>query len=159
MARLLILIALCVLPALVSARPARSSYLTVKGRVYCDTCLAGFETSATTYIAGAQVRVQCRERESGRMTYSTDGVTDQSGTYLIPASDNHDNEICETVLVSSPQKDCATVMPDRERARVFLSRNNGIVSDFRYANNLGFQKNTPLAGCTQVLQQYHEFDN
>ncbi|KAL6010970.1 hypothetical protein ACLOJK_001413 [Asimina triloba] len=159
MARLLVVFALCVLPALVCARPAKPSYLTVKGRVYCDTCLAGFETPATTYIHGAKVSVECRERESGKPTFTTEGVTDHTGTYMIPVTDDHDDEICETVLKSSPQADCATVAPDRERARVFLCSNNGIVSHTRFANNLGFQKNTPLAGCAQVLKQYQEFDN
>lgn len=52
MARVLILLALCVLPALVTAaRPARNPYL-VHGRVYCDPCRAGFETSASSYIEG-----------------------------------------------------------------------------------------------------------
>ena len=52
MARMLLLLALCVLPALVrAARPARNPFV-VQGSVYCDTCLAGFETSKTTNIAG-----------------------------------------------------------------------------------------------------------
>ena len=52
MARFVILFALCVLPALVAAtRPVRTPFV-VRGKVYCDTCLAGFETSATTYIPG-----------------------------------------------------------------------------------------------------------
>jgi hypothetical protein len=52
MARVLLLLALCVLPALVrAARPARNPFV-VQGSVYCDTCLAGFETSKTTNIAG-----------------------------------------------------------------------------------------------------------
>lgn len=50
-ARVFVLMALCVLPALVSARPMRSNFI-VQGRVYCDTCRAGFETSASTYIHG-----------------------------------------------------------------------------------------------------------
>jgi len=52
MARVFMLLALCVLPALVSAaRPGRNPF-SVQGLVYCDTCLAGFETPKTTYIAG-----------------------------------------------------------------------------------------------------------
>lgn len=50
--RAVLLLAMCVLPAMVVAiRPAKSPF-SVKGRVYCDRCRAGFETSATTYIAG-----------------------------------------------------------------------------------------------------------
>jgi hypothetical protein len=32
-------------------RPRRAGFV-VRGRVWCDTCLAGFETPASTYIAG-----------------------------------------------------------------------------------------------------------
>lgn len=51
MGKILILMALCILPALVSARPLRSNFI-VQGRVYCDTCRAGFETTASTYMHG-----------------------------------------------------------------------------------------------------------
>lgn len=54
MARLpALLAALCLLPAIAAAaaRPTRTP-LTVTGKVYCDTCQAGFETPASTYIAG-----------------------------------------------------------------------------------------------------------
>lgn len=47
----LMLFALCLIPALASARIIGSPYI-VKGCVYCDTCRAGFETSATKYLAG-----------------------------------------------------------------------------------------------------------
>ncbi|XP_077213736.1 pollen-specific protein C13-like [Tasmannia lanceolata] len=156
MARFFILMALCVLPALVSARPTRPNFI-VQGKVYCDTCQAGFETSATTYIKGAKVRVECRNRETGLPTYSIEGLTDKNGCYKIPVADDHENEICESVLVSSPQSECATIVAGRERSRVVLTHNNGVISDTRYANNLGFQKDAPLAGCAKLLKQY-EYD-
>lgn len=48
MARLVLFFALCVLPALTSA----ANPFLVRGRVYCDTCRAGFETEATPGIPG-----------------------------------------------------------------------------------------------------------
>ncbi|KAJ8619174.1 hypothetical protein MRB53_015360 [Persea americana] len=158
MAKFLMLMALWVLPALVSARPARTN-LIVQGRVYCDTCRAGFETSASTYMHGARVRLECRERASGQMTYSVEGVTDRTGTYKIPVADDHENDICETVLVSSPQMECSTAVQGRDRARVVLTRNNGIASNNRYANNLGFEKDAPMIGCAKVMKQYQEYDD
>ncbi|GLT64299.1 hypothetical protein SLA2020_368030 [Shorea laevis] len=113
MARRVLLFVLCVLlPALMvsASRPARSPFV-VKGRVYCDTCRAGFETSATTFIAGAR-----------------------------------------------PQHDCATVSPGRERTRVILTRYNGIASDNRFANAMGFMKDKALSGCAEILKQYQESD-
>lgn len=55
MAKLALLFALFVLPAIaVAARPTRHP-LVVRGKVYCDPCRAGFETSASTFIAGNAV--------------------------------------------------------------------------------------------------------
>ncbi|KAK4802020.1 hypothetical protein SAY86_000223 [Trapa natans] len=52
MAKLALLCALFVLPTIaVAARPTRHPLL-VTGKVYCDPCRAGFETSASTFIAG-----------------------------------------------------------------------------------------------------------
>lgn len=47
-----ILFLLCVLPVLAMAgRPEKKPYC-VRGKVYCDTCRAGFETPASTYLEG-----------------------------------------------------------------------------------------------------------
>ncbi|KAL0311628.1 UNVERIFIED_CONTAM: hypothetical protein Scaly_2922400 [Sesamum calycinum] len=47
---LLVLFAVCVLPAIVSAHFVRDPFH-VTGCVYCDTCRCGYETDATTYMA------------------------------------------------------------------------------------------------------------
>lgn len=59
--KFLVLFAICVLPAFVSAtaRPVKTP-LTVCGKVYCDTCRAGFETTATTFIAGNRFNTYIR---------------------------------------------------------------------------------------------------
>ncbi|KAF6149176.1 hypothetical protein GIB67_026032 [Kingdonia uniflora] len=152
--KMMMLVALCVLPALVSAtRPMRNPFV-VCGRVYCDTCLAGFETPATTYIQGAKIRVECKIRDTLKLVYSVEGVTDHTGSYEVSVADDHGDQICESVLVSSPQSDCSTIMIGRERAAVFLTTDNGIVANTRFANNLGFKKNKAISGCTQIMQQY-----
>ncbi|KAF8404556.1 hypothetical protein HHK36_009443 [Tetracentron sinense] len=156
MGRLLILFTLCVLPALVTAtRPARNPFI-VQGSVYCDTCRAGFETSATTCIPDAKVRLECKDRDSLQLLYSIEGVTDSTGKYKILVADDHEDQLCDAVLVSSPQGDCATVDPGRDRAAVILTRYNGIISDNRFANSMGFLKDQPLSECTQLLKQYQE---
>jgi hypothetical protein len=43
---------LCALPAHVSAARDLKKGFIVQGRVFCDTCRVGFETPASTYIAG-----------------------------------------------------------------------------------------------------------
>ncbi|CAL9073319.1 unnamed protein product [Musa textilis] len=151
----------CVLPSLtVAARnvAAGKQGFVVQGRVFCDTCGAGFETPVSTYTAGAKVRIECRSKATGAKTCKVEGTTDHTGTYNILVADEHEHEICESVLVSSPESRCKTPLQGRERARVFLSRNNGIASDTRYANSLGFQKDTPMSVCAELLKTYEQYE-
>ncbi|KAK6923738.1 hypothetical protein RJ641_009938, partial [Dillenia turbinata] len=157
MARLLILALFVLLPALASARHISRPFV-VQGGVYCDTCRCGFETPASTKIAGAQVRIECKNRDTLELKYQVDGKTDSSGKFSILVEDDHGEEICEAMLVSSPVPDCAKVDPGREKSRVILTRFNGMESDTRYSNNLGFLRDEPLASCTQVLKQYQEYE-
>ncbi|KAJ6843570.1 putative pollen-specific protein C13 [Iris pallida] len=149
-------VAVVILPSSVvcGARVAPTNGFTVNGRVFCDTCVAGFETPATTYVAGAQVRVECRTRDTKAKTCSFDGVTDSTGTYNIQVAGEHEYEICESVLVSSPDGDCSLPLMGRERAPVLLTHNNGMPSDTRVVNALGFKKNAPLAWCASLMKMY-----
>ncbi|BAT78546.1 hypothetical protein VIGAN_02123600 [Vigna angularis var. angularis] len=157
--RAVLLLALCVLPAMVVAiRPAKNPF-SVKGRVYCDRCRAGFETSATTYIAGAEVMLQCKSRTTNEVVYTKNGKTDSSGAYTIYVDEDHADEVCNAKLVSSPHPECREVTPGRDEALVILTRYNGIASDDRYANAMGFMSQDVAAGCAEVLRQYQEFDN
>ncbi|KAF8364754.1 hypothetical protein HHK36_023536 [Tetracentron sinense] len=125
----------------------------VQGKVYCDTCRAQFETKVSEYIPGAKVRLECKDREGGQPTYSIDGETDATGTYRLPVEGDHEEEICEVVLVKSSNPDCAERLPGRDRARVLVTANNGISSAARFANSLGFMKKEALPQCPQVLKE------
>ncbi|ONK58828.1 uncharacterized protein A4U43_C08F160 [Asparagus officinalis] len=150
-----LLLALCLLSCFVVIALANTSgSFTIQGRVYCDTCRAGFETSATEYVEGAKVKVECKNYTTGETTQEADGVTDASGTYNIPIMRNHEIEICEVALISSSRKDCDEIKPDRQSARVILAHDTGIASDIRYANSLGFLKKEPLPACGSLLQIY-----
>ncbi|KAM0842777.1 hypothetical protein ACQ4PT_058137 [Festuca glaucescens] len=148
-ASLLLAAVLCALAAssVSATRDLRSrrTQFVVRGNVWCDTCRAGFETPASTYIAGTK-------------DSSFKGHTDHTGTYNIPVDDEHEHELCESVLVSSPEMGCAKIVDGRERAPVFLN-NNGVASNIRLANALGFQKDIPLAACAQILKMYEEVDD
>ena len=160
MARLVILMLLCVLPALATARFLHHAKpFVVQGRIYCDTCRAGFETSATTYIPGARVRIECRDRKSLALTYSIEGVTDSTGTYKLTVADDHLDEACDAMLVSSPDPLCSEPNAGHDKSRVILTRSNGMPSDLRFANNMGFLKSEPMTECTQVLQMYKETED
>ncbi|GJX03119.1 pollen-specific protein C13-like protein [Tanacetum coccineum] len=157
MAKLVLLLALCVvaLPMLISASRPMSRPFRLTGRVYCDTCRAGFETSATTYIPRATVRVECKDKDQ-KIIYTKDGTTDATGTYHILINEDHREETCDVALVSSPLDDCKTADPGRDRARVALTSYNGIVSDTRFANAMGFMKDDIMSGCTTLLQSLME---
>ncbi|KAJ3702637.1 hypothetical protein LUZ61_006342 [Rhynchospora tenuis] len=145
---------LCAFPSPVSAAREVKKGFIVRGRVFCDTCRIGFETPASTYIAGAKVKVECRSKTTGVKNF--EGVTDSTGTYNIQVVDEHEHELCETVLVSSPDMSCAKFVKGRERARVFLTHNNGLSSDVRFANAMGFESETTLASCAKLLKMYEQ---
>ncbi|KAL6575993.1 hypothetical protein OROHE_000464 [Orobanche hederae] len=148
--------AFCFFPLIVSARYMGKPFL-VKGYAYCDTCLCGYETDATKYMPGATVRIECRNRKTGELTYaSPEAITDPTGQYTIKVESDRGNEYCDVLLVKSPNRECSKLSQGRERARVSLTRNNGMTSNIRFANNMGFLADTPLANCGQILMKYTE---
>ncbi|KAG6524920.1 hypothetical protein ZIOFF_014865 [Zingiber officinale] len=110
--------------------------IVIEGRVYCDTCRAGFETTATTYMEGIEA------------------TTDSSGTYKLSVEHDHQEESCAIQLAKSSQNDCSEINDDRNSAPVVITHNVGIASNVRHANSLGFLKDQPLSNCGQILMQY-----
>ena len=156
---LLALLAILFLAGIATAtRPVRNPFL-VEGRVFCDTCKAGFETPKSTYIAGAKVRIECRDRKSNELIYSREGYSNSNGTYSIYVNEDHEDELCDTVLVSSPDKKCKTPCGGRDRARIVLTNYNGMVSNKRFANNMGFENDEAEDGCAELLRQYALYDD
>ncbi|CAK9174928.1 unnamed protein product [Ilex paraguariensis] len=157
MAKLVLLFAVCILPAIASALYHNGPFI-VQGKAYCDTCRCGFETPVTKYLAGATVRIECRDRATQKLKYSNDGVTDETGTYNIMVNTNCGDDIAEAVLVKSPDPKCATPDNGRNRARVVVTNYNGMTSNIRYANNMGFLQDEPLPSCPKILQTYQQVD-
>ncbi|KAE8716355.1 putative phosphoglycerate mutase [Hibiscus syriacus] len=156
MAKVLLFVALCLLPALVSASRMVKDPLLVQGHVYCDRCRAGFETPNSRFVPDAKVKVICHDRKTNQVVYEREGYTDKAGKYEIPVHEDHWDLICDAVLVKSSQPDCATVTPGRERATVILTNNNGVASTTRYANAMGFMADEPEAGCAEIMKMYQE---
>ncbi|XP_042492697.1 anther-specific protein LAT52-like [Macadamia integrifolia] len=125
----------------------------VVGKVYCDTCRALFETEASIFMKGAPVKLECRNRDTGNITYTVEGVCDESGSYRLIGKGEHAEDICEVTALNSTVPDCDERAPGRDHARIVLTDNNGIVSNTRYANSLGFLKKEPLEICPEVLQK------
>ncbi|CAA6656428.1 unnamed protein product [Spirodela intermedia] len=125
--KLLSVVALCsALFAVAAAAAADSPSFVVEGRVFCDTCRAGFETTATEYLAGAKVRLECKHEESEELVHTVEGTTDATGTYHLKVADDHEDELCEVVLVESPHADCSEIKTGRDRARILLTHNSGL---------------------------------
>ncbi|KAG7552434.1 hypothetical protein ISN45_Aa06g030350 [Arabidopsis thaliana x Arabidopsis arenosa] len=159
MSKAVLLVVLCFLPVLaIAARPNKNPFV-VQGRVYCDNCLAGFETPASTYIHGAVVRLECKDRRTMELTYSHEARTDSTGSYKILVNEDHDDQFCDAMLVRSSQLRCSTVSPGHDRARVTLTRFNGIASDDRFANNMGFLRDAAMPGCADIMKQYQETED
>lgn len=107
---------------------------------------------------GAKVRVECKSRSTHAETCHFEGTTDETGTYKILIANEHEYENCESVLVESPDSACNKIVEGRERAPVFLTHNNGIATDVRFANAMGFVKTTPLAFCGSLMKLYDEVE-
>ncbi|CAL0318582.1 unnamed protein product [Lupinus luteus] len=131
----------------------------VKGRVYCDPCRLGFETPITTYIPGAVVILQCKDKITNKIVYKKLVSTDSSGSYTITVDAFHENQICDAKLVTSPVHHCNEPTPGRDQSPVILNRQNGIITDHRFVNNIGFITKEVASGCAQILRQYQEFNN
>ncbi|KAJ3669573.1 hypothetical protein LUZ60_011523 [Juncus effusus] len=135
-------------------------HFTIKGRVYCDTCRVGFVTTASEYIQGATVRLECKHYGNDEIKHKVEGFTNADGTYQLELEDDHQEEICEVALVNSSRTDCGEIPKAFPyRARVEMTRNNGMPSAVRFANPLGFLRAEPLMNCAEVLKQYHLFDD
>ncbi|KAF8019075.1 hypothetical protein BT93_H3828 [Corymbia citriodora subsp. variegata] len=156
---LVLLLGACVvLPCLVSAIYTQGRPFYIQGSVYCDTCRFGFETPSSTPIEGATVRVECKDSTGTQLTFSVDTVTDSNGKWQLTIENDHDDHICNAVLVSSPEAGCQTVDPGRGTATLILTRSNGAISSRHYANSMGCLKDEPLAGCAN-LRAYYQLDS
>ncbi|RDY12710.1 Protein DOWNSTREAM OF FLC, partial [Mucuna pruriens] len=157
--RIAFVVVFCVLPVMVSAIRPHLAPFYVKGRVYCDPCRAAFETSATTYIARAEVTLECKDRMTNKSVYSKKARTDSSGSYTIFVDAIQANQNCEARLVTSPLPDCKEPTPGRDHSRVILNRFNGIATNDRFVNNLGFMKDRVASVCAKIFRHYRDIDN
>ncbi|XP_022720406.1 olee1-like protein [Durio zibethinus] len=148
--------ALCFLYLLGIAHAEAPEHFFVEGKVYCDNCRVQFVTRISKYMAGAKVRLECKDREGGQLTYAVDGETDASGSYHLKVEGDHEEEVCEVALVESSDPECAEINKEnylRKGARIVLTKDTGISSDRRSANPLGFMVKDRLPECTEVLRE------
>ncbi|CAN8290913.1 unnamed protein product [Cochlearia groenlandica] len=129
----------------------------IKGSVYCDTCRVQFITRLSKYLEGAKVKLECKGRENQTVTLAKEAVTDKAGNYEMEVMGDHEEEVCEIILVHSPDSECGEVNNQeflRNAARISLTANDGIVSnETRTINPLGFMRKVPLADCPQAFKE------
>ncbi|KAJ9690686.1 hypothetical protein PVL29_013047 [Vitis rotundifolia] len=138
------------------ASASAESHFYVEGQVYCDTCRIQFITKVSEYMPGAKVRLECRDREGGSLTYSIEGETDETGSYKLPVDGEHEEEVCEVQLVKSSKPECSEISQGvfaRRSARISLASNSGMPSAGRLANPLGFLRQDSLPECPEVLKE------
>ncbi|KAH0468770.1 hypothetical protein IEQ34_002002 [Dendrobium chrysotoxum] len=155
MTKIVFIVALCLFSSIILVASGNYPIFFVVGRVYCDTCHAGFETNITEYISGAMIKVECTHFTTGNIEHNIYDVTDSTGNYKIEVADDHEEEICEVVLVASPLTNCHKINHGRDRAQVVLSTNTGMSNNVRFANSLGFLKDEPLPMCEKFLRDYY----
>lgn len=106
-----------------------------------------------TFGIGARVRLVCRDIETEKVKYETEALTDKNGKYIIEASGDHENELCDVGVVHSPREDCKEPAIGFENSRVVCSNNVGMHNPTRFANPLFFMKKESLPGCKDVLDE------
>lgn len=186
-----VVFAVCILAlaTVVYCDPAR--HFKVEGQVYCDPCRVQFQTKISKpieglslslyiyiifrvykynkliiiivldWIAGATVRLECRNSESEKnVTYSVEGVTDSAGHYCVLVEGEHEDDICEVMATKSPLNDCNIPFESADqKARISCTENNGVSGDVRLVNPLGFMTKHPDPQCADVLQELDLFSD
>ncbi|XWS41538.1 hypothetical protein CRYUN_Cryun17cG0090300 [Craigia yunnanensis] len=165
--KLFLLLAIFVLPLLVNAR--REPFRII-GKVYCDACRAGFETSKCSYIPDRIIKLMFPFRLSVCFSsmfnlsdqfltvQSIGAVTDSTGTYNSLVEDEHQDQLCYATLVSSPIPSCRIADNRRNKATVILTRSNGAIANLHHANAMGFLQDKAAAGCQELLKKLLQDD-
>ncbi|KAJ9188053.1 hypothetical protein P3X46_003448 [Hevea brasiliensis] len=129
-------------------------HFNVEGQVYCDTCRVQFITKATYYIKGAKVRLECKNKETNAIAFSAEAETDHSGKYQIEVQGEHED--CRVIPISSPDSECNEISKDpflKKSDKIALTHQNGISSNTRTANPIGFLKKVILPQCSKIVRQ------
>ncbi|KAJ8532341.1 hypothetical protein K7X08_012264 [Anisodus acutangulus] len=128
----------------------------VEGKVYCDSCRALFENKLSKPMLDAEVRLQCRNQTDDTVTLTVEGKTNERGVYSLPVEHDHEDEICEMILIKSTMDDCNDIPNEghaKESARITLTNNNGMSETTRHANPLFFLKKEASSECDEVFKE------
>uniref|UniRef100_A0A0C9RYZ6 TSA: Wollemia nobilis Ref_Wollemi_Transcript_1661_859 transcribed RNA sequence n=1 Tax=Wollemia nobilis TaxID=56998 RepID=A0A0C9RYZ6_9CONI len=130
-----------------------SGKLVVKGSVYCDNCHCGFPTRVSPAIAGAKIAVRCNVKGEVQEHLYEEGVSNDKGEFEITVQGEHAQHNCHAVALSSPTT--CNIATDSMEAPVFLTHNNGIVSDVRTTGPFAFKSAETHPECTAVMNEFN----
>lgn len=106
------------------------------------------------YYAGATVKLVCRDRKTMKELYTDVATSNRHGKYMFVVHEDHKDEMCDVMLVKSSDKGCSKISKGREQSRVILNHYNGIASQIRHANNMGFEKDVSDVFCSELIKKY-----
>ncbi|KAL2226065.1 olee1-like protein [Sesamum indicum] len=145
--------ALCFLDVAASLAPK----FVVDGKVYCEVCRANFTNRYSKPMAGAKVKLECKNEVTEKVTYTLEGETNDKGVYTLTAEGDHGSEdLCAVTLVKSSMADCAEIPDEKPAAEVTLTLNNGFHDEFRHANPLAFTRKEALPECAELFKELEE---
>ena len=106
------------------------------------------------YYIGATVKLVCRDRKTMKELYTDVATSNRHGKYMFVVHEDHKDEMCDVMLVKSSDKGCSKISKGREQSRVILNHYNGIASQIRHANNMGFEKDVSDVFCSELIKKY-----
>ncbi|KAL0319869.1 UNVERIFIED_CONTAM: Pollen-specific protein C13 [Sesamum radiatum] len=124
--------ALCFL-SLVDVADSHAPKFIIDGKVYCEVCRANFTNRYSKPMAGAKVKLECKNEVTESVTYTL-----------------------EVTLVKSSMADCAEIPDEKPAAEVTLTLNNGFHDEFRHANPLAFTRKEALPECAELFKELEE---
>ncbi|KAL2238437.1 major pollen allergen Ole e 1-like [Sesamum indicum] len=129
----------------------------VVGEVYCEVCRINFINKLSEPMPGAKVKLECRGEETGNITYTQEGVTNEAGQYRLKVEGDHEEEECGITLVKSGRADCDEIPNEgwasKPSSLITLTKNNGFHGSSRYANPLGFTKKKANHECAELIKE------
>lgn len=105
------------------------------------------------------MRVECKDWATLTITFAQEAVTDSKGKWEMKVEEDHGDEQCSSILLTSSLPDCKTADPGRSRASLVLTRENGVVSNRQPVNAMGFVRDQRLPECEEVLAMYMPLDS
>lgn len=104
------------------------------------------------------MRLECKNRKSGAITFSADAETNKDGEYQIKVYGEHlqKDELCEMIPIFSPDPNCNEISRDpsvRKANQITLAELKGMSSNTRTVTSIGFLTKKVPPECDEILKK------